>query len=170
MSASGLYLIGAAMLTAACGSSAASPLPAGRNPSAISRMVCSTEARAKLDAALSSSASSVTVPLWVDHLYSCTFQFPGGPLRLSVKELSSAPETSAYFDSLATRLGRRQTLYGLGQGAFVTSDGSVVARKDYKVLLVDTSAYGGDKSAPTSGSANPAEVVASTVMTCWAGD
>ena len=168
--ASWLCLLGAAPLVAACGSSAAAPLPAGRDPSAVSRMVCSTEARTKLDDALSMAASSVSDPLWVHHLYSCTFRFATGALSLSVKELSSSLETTAYFNSLAARLGRSQTLYGLGQGAFVTSDGSVVARKDYKVLLVDTSAYAGGTRAATTGSANPAEIVASTIMTCWAGD
>ena len=52
----------------------------------------------------------------------------------------------------------------------MTSDGSVVARKDYVVLPVDASASGGDTSALTSGSGVPTEIVAVADPTCRAGD
>ena len=59
-------------------------------------------------------------------------------MALSVKELSSWAQTYAYFDARHPT-GQARTLQGLGQGAFQTTDGSVVVRKDWKVLLVDSS-------------------------------
>ncbi len=61
---------------------------------------------------------------------------------MSVKELSSKSQTSAYFSDLAHQFGDKQTLYAFGQGAFLTDNGSVVVRKDWKVLLVDSTRLG----------------------------
>ncbi len=57
---------------------------------------------------------------------------------MTVKELSSKHETSLYFDGEAHRLGRSQSLK-IGDSAFRTPDGSLVVRKDYKVLTIDVS-------------------------------
>ena len=58
---------------------------------------------------------------------------------------------------------------GLGQGAFVTTNGSVVVRKDYKVLLVDTSGLP-DRFGPFSANrAKTAIDVGVTVLGCWTG-
>jgi len=59
---------------------------------------------------------------------------------LSVKELSSWAQTKGYFAMLGRQLGDTGKLGNLGQGAFTTSNGSVVVRKDWKVLLVDITA------------------------------
>ena len=69
-------------------------------------------------------------------------------MELSVKELSSWAQTKQYFDSLAATLGRTRDLPGLGQAAFQTTDGSVVVRKDWKVLLVDSSGAPGPVRRP----------------------
>jgi hypothetical protein len=90
-------------------------------------------------------------------------------MTLSVKELSNVAETTAYFDGLAQRNGNRQTLYGLGQGAFLTDNGDVAVRKDYKVLLVDTSKFSSAYKQPQTSSGTPAEAVASVIMECWSG-
>ncbi len=153
----------------ACGTQASGPLPAGAHPSAISKMVCSSEARQKLGQALGENPNTVTVPTWSAHLYSCTYEFPQGQMTISVKELSSEAQTTTFFDDQARQLGKRQDLYGLGQGAFLTKNGSVVARKDYKVLIVDTSGLPSSFSAG-SGSGTPAETVSTVIMGCWAGD
>ena len=88
---------------------------------------------------------------------------------MSVKELSSKSQTSAYFSDLAHQFGDKQTLYALGQGAFLTDNGSVVVRKDWKVLLVDSTRLGPiTTTAELSGT--PAETMAAVIMACWAGD
>ena len=81
--------------------------------------------------------ATVTDRTWVDHKYSCRYDYPNGSFTLSVQELSSWSQTLAYFHGLATQLGDTQTLGNLGQGAFRTSGGDVAVRKDWKVLLVD---------------------------------
>ena len=77
-------------------------------------------------------------PTWVDHVYSCDYVYPGGAKMTLVGQggRRTPRETTAYFDSLATKLRQdRRTIAGLGQGAFQVRDGSVVVRKDFKILL-----------------------------------
>ena len=62
------------------------PLPAGRLPSAISKQVCAGEAQKDIGETLGVTAV-VQTPTWVDHLYSCRYQYPNGSMVLSVKEL-----------------------------------------------------------------------------------
>ena len=103
------------------------PLPAGKNPSEIAKMVCADEAQEKIARVLGVTAH-VDTPTWADHLYSCLYTYPNGYFVMSVKELSSWSQTYAYFDSLQHTLGDTGSLGNLGQGAFTTSNGSVVVR------------------------------------------
>ena len=58
-------------------------------------------------------------PTWIDHVYSCDYVYPGGAkMTLSVKEVSNTAETTAYFDSLATKLHKTKPIEGLGQGDY----------------------------------------------------
>jgi len=61
-------------------------------------------------------------------------------------------------------------LQGLGQGAFQTTDGSVVVRKDWKVLLVDTSGLPARFGVPATTSGEVAVTVGDIILGCWAGD
>jgi hypothetical protein len=163
---------GLALVAAGCtGGSGAdgSPQPAGPNPSAAARQVCQFEAIQDVDSALGQSADVVD-RTWNHHLYSCRYRYPTGVMTLSVKELSSWGQTLAYFRSLALRLGHRRTLPGLGQGAFQTGDGSVVVRKDWKVLLVDISALPARFGRPATSSGYVAVTVGGVILGCWAGD
>ena len=89
---------------------------------------------------------------------------------LSVKELSSWTQTYAYFDELAKTLHKTAPVKGLGQGAFVVSDGSVVVRKDWKILLVDISGLHGMVGSPPSSRDTVALDAASVILDCWSGD
>jgi len=109
---------------------------------------------------------------WVDHVYSCNYVYPNGAvMRLSVKELSSPEETTAYYDSLAQKLDKvkDQDALGIGQGAFTTKDGSLVTRKDYKVLTVDVSKLPASFGVPPDTRENVAINVGVTIMGCWTG-
>ena len=101
-------------------------------------MVCRPKAQREINEVLGVRAT-VSDRTWVDHKYSCRYGYPNGSFELSVKELSSWPQTLAYFHELGAQMGDPQTLGNLGQGAFRTSGGDVVVRKDWKVLLVDVS-------------------------------
>ena len=145
------------------------PQPAGRTPSPIATMVCANEARKIIASGLGVTAT-VSTPTWVDHLYSCDYTYPTGSMTLSVKELSSYPETQAYFQTVQNGMGKTRDLPGLGQGAFQTTNGSVVVRKDYKVLLVDSAKLPAQFGVPPTSSGAVAVTVADLILGCWAGD
>lgn len=132
-------------------------------------MVCQDEARSDIASALGEKAA-VSEPTWQAHLYSCRYTYPTGSFVLSVKELSSWAQTAAYYRTLGTKLGNARTLQGLGQGAFQTTDGSVVVRKDWKVLLVDSSSLPASFGIPPTSSGDVAVTVADVILGCWAGD
>jgi hypothetical protein len=148
---------------------AATPLPAGRNPSEIAKMVCAVKAQHEIGEILGVKAH-VSSPTWADHLYTCHYLYGNSSFSLSVKELSSWSQTLAYFHALGLRLGDTGTLGNLGQGAFATRDGSVVVRKDWKVLLVDISALPREFGKPPTGSSDVAFTVADVILGCWQGD
>ena len=145
------------------------PEPAGATPSPISMMVCAHEAAREIDSALGEKAT-VSTPAWVDTRYSCRYSYSTGSMEVSVKELSSWAQTKQYFNSLATTLGNSSHLSGLGQGAFQTTDGSVVVRKDWKVLLVDPTGLPAQFGMPPTSSGDVAVTVADVILGCWAGD
>ena len=91
-------------------------------------MVCGTEGQAVIAAALNETPTKVTTPTWVDHVYVCTYVYKAGTMGIAVKELSTAAETTAYFKLLQRKYGLKQT-FQLGQGAFISPQGVVVARQ-----------------------------------------
>jgi hypothetical protein len=113
--------------------------------------------------------TQVTPPTWNDHVYSCTYQYPDGYFVLSVKELDNVKATVAYYDAFRTRLGERPGSIALGNGAFVTTDGEIVVRKDFKVLLVDTTHLPARFGTPPQDRSDAGLSVAATVMSCWTG-
>ncbi len=145
------------------------PLPAGPIPSEIAKMVCQTKAQGELAEVLGVKAV-VQTPSWVDHLYSCRYQYPDGSMVLSVKELSSWTQTKGYFAMLGRQLGDTGPLGNLGQGAFTTTNGSVVVRKDWKVLLVDITGLPPQFGVPPTSKADIADSVSDVILGCWSGD
>ena len=165
---------------AACGGSTASSTPAatapvrvlevaGTRPSASARMICAAEGKKEIAATVGVDIERPLVAHWTNHVYSCDYIYAHGRTKLSVKELSSAAETTAYFAALGRRLGRRHALQGLGQGAYQTTNGSTVVRKDYRVLLVDVSKLPSPFGRPSSPRADVSLSVAATIMGCWTG-
>jgi hypothetical protein len=182
-----LVLAVTAAVAAGCGGSSKSGTPnasgpttsvghvakvASANPSKSAKMIC--EAEARQDIADSAIGLDVVQPLkatWNDHVYSCDYVYKNGAeMTLSVKELSSKEETDAYYKELEQKLGNKAPQYGLGEGAFVTDNGSVVVRKDYKVLLVDVSKLPAQFGDPPDTRSNDAINVGVTIMGCWVGE
>jgi hypothetical protein len=174
-----LFLAGG-LAIAGCGSSssssggttttgtAAGGHPAGANPSASSQMVCSTTAQTDIAASIGLKAT-VTKPTWIKHVYSCKYTYTGGVITLSVHELDNAAQTTKEYTAFAASLGRRPDVVSFGQGAFITTNGSVVVRKDFKVLDVDVSQLPLKFGSPPQDRSNVALSVAATVMSCWTG-
>jgi hypothetical protein len=146
------------------------PLPAGKHPSAISKEVCAGDAQHEIAEALGLKAQGISTPTWVDHLYSCRYEYATGAFTLSVKELSSWAETLDYFHGLSGQFGDTRSLANLGQGAFSETDGSVVVRKDWKVLTVDITGLPAQFGVPPTSSDDIAVTVADVILGCWAGD
>lgn len=170
--------LAATVVAAGCGTSSAAgssttttraPLPAGAAPSAISRMVCSPRAQKELADVLGLTGT-VTTPTWVNHVYSCRYSYPTGSFTLSIRELSSWAQTYATYSSLGATLGDTGKATGLGQGAFNTTNGSIVVRKDWKILLVDISNLPAQFGVPPTSAADVAYTVADVIMGCWSGD
>jgi hypothetical protein len=143
--------------------------PAGKNPSISAKMVCEAEAQAEMAQSLGVQPTQVTTPTWVNHLYTCQYQYPNGSFTLSVKEMSTTAETTAYYDGLGAQLGRRPDRIALGQGAFLTTNGSLVVRKNWKVMLVDVSQLPAQFGQPPQAPADVALSIAAVIMTCWKG-
>lgn len=182
-------IVAAALLLAGCGGSSSSSgsrsgssktqtstngpsptaKPAGVNPSESSVMVCSTEAQREIAATLGVATTQVSPPTWVDHVYSCTYQYPNGSFVISVKELDNLQQTVAYYDALHAQLGERPGPLALGNGAFMATDGSVVVRKDFKVMRVDITHLPQQFGQPPQDRSDAALSVAATVMSCWTG-
>jgi|SRR5579871_1618741 len=151
-----------------CGTArAAGPAAAGSAPSKASRMVCSAEAQNEIADAVGAHTTAVPAPTWSDHLYSCTYTYADGRIALSVKELRDAASTTAYFTSVESSIGHGTDVAGVGQDAYQGDDGSVVVRKDYKVLDVDVSALPARFGTPPIDRGEAAMRVAVTVMGCW---
>jgi hypothetical protein len=100
----------------------------------------------------------------------CTYEYPHASFTLSVKELSSWSQTFSYFHALGQKMGVTRKLANLGQGSFQTTDGSVVVRKDWKVLLVNVAGLPPRFGVPPTSSADIAVTVADVILGCWAGD
>lgn len=145
--------------------------PAGANPSKSAKMVCEAEVRKDLADTLRITATRVTKPTWKDHIYSCTYVYPKGSFTLSTKELVDEKSTTDFFNSYKTKFGVKDTLFGLGQGAFVAKNDDLVVRKDYKVLLVDVQNVPKATGAfvPTMVRGDVATNIASVIMSCWVG-
>jgi hypothetical protein len=141
------------------------------DPSISAKMICQKEARADIATNLGIAATRVTKPTWnrAQHLYACTYVYPNGKIAVSVKEMSSATETTAYFNSIVKRYGTTQPLIGLGQGAWVLRNNDVLVRKDYKVLLVNVQGLP-KQFRPIMRSSDAAINVAVAIMGCWSGE
>ena len=59
-------------------------------------MVCAKEAQTELVGSLGATPVQVTTPTWVDHVYACQYVYANGTVSLTVKELDSAKQTTAY--------------------------------------------------------------------------
>jgi hypothetical protein len=181
-----LALALATVVLGACGSSAKTSAPSSTTPtelfsspsyekakptpSASARMVCEKEGQVEIAAALGVKGR-VATPTWnkQQHLYSCTYAYPNGKIVLSVKEMSSADETTAYFNSITKKFGTGNQLIGLGQGAWVLKNSDAVVRKDYKVLLVNVAGIPA-RFSPLLRRSDASTSIAAVIMGCWKGN
>jgi hypothetical protein len=146
----------------------APPATAGSDPSDAAKVSCGTEGADQIAQVLGIAAVSISTPVWADHIYTCDYVYPqNATMTVKVKELSTVEETTAYYEGLAAQFGKNQDLQSLGEGAFSTKSGSVVVRKGYRVLLVDTSGLPPQFGLPADTRENDAINVAYTIVQDW---
>ncbi|MFC1418906.1 hypothetical protein [Streptacidiphilus cavernicola] len=136
-------------------------------PSDAAHIVCTDTARNEITGALGIDTTEPLAPTWTDHTYACRYAFADGSMLLSVKDLTDAAATTAWFDSLRAAATGSTPLSGMGDGAFQQPDGDVVVRKDDAVLVVDVTALPANVGKPVRPRAVAARTVAQTVMICW---
>jgi hypothetical protein len=132
-------------------------------------MVCKPEAAAEIAAALGTRPSRPPTPTWADRLYSCRYTYHSGVMVLSVKELPDDATTTAYYTAAQDRVPGRTTVQILGQTGFAEPGGSIVLRKDFKVLRVDVSALPDRFGDPAHTRAEVAYAVTAVILGCWTG-
>jgi hypothetical protein len=139
-------------------------------PSAAAKMICGDDIQGKVRQVLKLSNDAPTRTSFVDHIYTCTYTLPEGPLVLSVHDSASKAAAGAYYTALRPTLGPTNGLPGLGEHAYGTSRGTVVVLKDSQTLVVDATAlpsvFGSDQQKRT----DLAYEIASDVLGCWTGD
>lgn len=167
-----------ALVLGACGSSTRSraagapPVresPAVTAPTATTKMICAPEAVRDIAAAIGEGTVRPVVGTWMPPHYSCQYTYRQGSFTLSVQQLPDQMSTERYFTAITTTLGRGTILTGLGQAATTTTAGSVVVRKDNKVLTVDPRSLPARFGTPPDTRANVAITIAATIMGCWSG-
>ena len=132
-------------------------------------MICEKEASDDIAANLGVKPTARLAPTWTNGVYSCRYQYATGVMVLSVSEFRNAAETANYFAQLEASRGTRRTIGGLGAAAFQADDGTVVVRKDFKVLAVDVRGLPDRFGQPTLARDDAATSVAEVIMGCWAG-
>jgi hypothetical protein len=139
-------------------------------PSKAAQMICGPETQRNVATLMALHASASTKATWVDHSYTCTYQLPGGPLVLSVKESAGVAAARSYFAAMRARSGHTTTLsglVGLGLPAFEDTTGKVVFLKDNMTLQVNPTALPPKVGPQQTSRADFAYTLATDILACW---
>lgn len=139
-------------------------------PSPQAEMVCTPEAQEDIENLIGVVPSSVGPIQYANHVTTCPYTYPNGSFTLIVQDLPNDLSTTKAYDSLAGKLGRVDTIDLPDADAFGTTDGSVVLRKDTKVMLVDVHGLPATFGNPPSSRADAARLIMKAVLGCWTGD
>jgi hypothetical protein len=158
-----------AVLASGCASSDASEPPPGRDPVARSRQFCAPQAQREISESLGTTPVRVTRVRFSDHVYSCRYVYRQGAISLMVTGFPTEHAAKQYADALARRRGRRPEPPAFGEeiAAFVTTDGSIVVRKNADVLVVDMAAMPESFGQPPQTRSVIAKAVAVTILGHW---
>ena len=132
-------------------------------------MVCACEAQRELaealgeDAMVPSRRGSTTATL-------CDYQYPERLLHpVGAGSVELGPDLHLY-DMLKKQLGDAGRSPTSARAPYQTSNGSVVVRKDWKVLLVNIAGLPARFGVPPTAAGDIAVTVADVILGCWAGD
>ncbi|QMU74404.1 hypothetical protein GXW83_17555 [Streptacidiphilus sp. PB12-B1b] len=139
-------------------------------PSASAVLVCGSEIKQDVTAILALSSAPATTTTWTDHVYTCTYHLPAGPLVLSVKESPDATTATAYFQALRKQLGTTKALtmaQALGNPGYESAGGATVVLKDGKTLQVDATGMPAASGPNQLSRADLSYEVATDILGCW---
>lgn len=120
--------------------------------------------RASVAAATQLSVPDPQPGVWTGTTYSCTYVVGAGSLVLRVEVVADRPAAKAAYRAVRQASAVEQTFNGLGQAAFQSTDGTIVARKDRFLLTSDPSLLPADQSKKDVSFA-----AVSAVLSCWTG-
>lgn len=138
-------------------------------PSAAAQEICSDEIRGQVTKVLRLPIAPVTNTAWANHIYTCTYHLPLGPLVLSVKDSPSPTAARTYYAALRGQLAPTTPLLGLGDTAYGTTTGIAVVLKDNDTLKVDATALPAQFGSQQQKRTDLAYEIASDVLGCWTG-
>lgn len=133
-------------------------------------MICRNETQEDFAEVLGVTPVTKPVGTWRNHKYTCPYHYSNGVMTLSVKELPTLAATLAYEKYLGRTLGDTGPVANVGQGGFTTTNGSVVTRKDNKILLVEIGRLPANFGNPATTRAEVALTVTDIILACWRGD
>lgn len=149
------------------GGPASSTSAPAASPSAAAAMVCAAETHADIVKVLGLSATPPSHATWANHLYTCAYRLPMGPLVISVEQSADRTAAGDYFAAQRKRLGNTESLDGLGESSYGQAAGRVVLRKDNFVLTVDATRLPPVFGAQQSKRFDFAYEIASDILGCW---
>jgi hypothetical protein len=93
-----------------------------------------------------------------------------GHLVLSVTVTPSGAAARRQLTAMRAGLGNNLAMPGLGEQAYSTDSGTVIAVKDNMVLRVDATGLSDDLGPTHEHRAELARIIAAQIFSCWAGD
>jgi hypothetical protein len=142
----------------------------GPLPSVSAKMICRAATVADLADVLGARTVTHPTTTWHDHRYTCTYHYANGTMVLYVQALPTLAGTKAYMKAIGRTQGDVSAVPNTGQGSFTTSNGSVVSRKDNKVLVVDVARLPAQFGHPATSRNDVALTVTDIIFACWRGD
>ncbi len=168
-----------AAVLAGCGQPAAplGPLPSAApaptladTPSPQAEMVCQPEAQQDIQDLIGVVPTKVGPVQYANHTTTCRYAYANGSFTLVVQDLPNDITTTRTYEALAGKLGKVDNIDLPDAEAFTTTDGSVVMRRDTKVMLVDVTQLPATFGNPPSPRGDAARLIMKAVLNCWVGD
>jgi len=171
-----------AVLLASCGQSAPPSAPPTApslgpavvtalpdTPSPQAEMVCAPEAQQDIQNLIGVVPTAVGPIQYANHTSTCRYAYSNGAFTLVVQDLPNDLTTARTYEALAGKLGKVDRIDLPDAEAFTTNDGSIVLRRDTKVMLVDVTQLPGTFGSPPSPRADAARLIMKAVLNCWVG-
>lgn len=137
-------------------------------PSAAAKLACSSDAVGDVAVSVGIGVTSPVKPTWLNHVYSCRYEFATGFMVLAVEDLPDGASATSTFTS--GEPSGATVVPGLGQQAYARADGSAVILKDASILTVDVTGLPAMFGVPPHPRNIDAITVAGAILACWTED